>query len=116
AVRRQPRAHTGLWGQRAGPAPSGATIFVGGNPALKPAPKVETGLVIRRSEGSQEGLPGFPPRAAVNLPPGFVGSFEGSPAGGESYARLNEGPLIRARGKHALSTFSIDVDTASYAN
>lgn len=35
---------------------------------------------------------------------------------GESYASLVENPFIRPAGTQALSTFSIDVDTASYSN
>ena len=37
-------------------------------------------------------------------------------ASAESYSRIQEGPLLKVRGRRALSTFSIDVDTASYAN
>jgi Ca-activated chloride channel family protein len=38
----------------------------------------------------------------------------GSP--GDQYARINENPFVKAVGGDAVSTFSIDVDTASYAN
>ncbi|TWT42741.1 YfbK domain-containing protein [Botrimarina hoheduenensis] len=37
-------------------------------------------------------------------------------AGGDRYAAINENPFVLAQGAEALSTFSIDVDTASYAN
>jgi Ca-activated chloride channel family protein len=37
----------------------------------------------------------------------------GSP--GDQYARINENPFVKAVGGDAVSTFSIDVDTASYA-
>jgi Ca-activated chloride channel family protein len=35
---------------------------------------------------------------------------------GDQYTRIVENPFIKAEGAHAVSTFSIDVDTASYAN
>ena len=35
---------------------------------------------------------------------------------GDKYTRIDENPFIRAEGGNAVSTFSIDVDTASYAN
>jgi secreted protein with Ig-like and vWFA domain len=35
---------------------------------------------------------------------------------GDQYARIVENPFIKAEGGAAVSTFSIDVDTASYAN
>jgi len=35
---------------------------------------------------------------------------------GDQYTRIYENPFIEAQGEHAVSTFSIDVDTASYAN
>jgi Ca-activated chloride channel family protein len=35
---------------------------------------------------------------------------------GDQYTRIFENPLIKAEGGAAVSTFSIDVDTASYAN
>ncbi len=35
---------------------------------------------------------------------------------GDQYTRINENPFIEAQGGNAVSTFSIDVDTASYAN
>ena len=35
---------------------------------------------------------------------------------GDKYARIVENPFIKAEGGAAVSTFSIDVDTASYAN
>jgi Ca-activated chloride channel family protein len=36
--------------------------------------------------------------------------------GGDQYSRITENPFIPAIGGNAVSTFSIDVDTASYAN
>jgi secreted protein with Ig-like and vWFA domain len=35
---------------------------------------------------------------------------------GDQYTRIYENPFITAKGENAVSTFSIDVDTASYAN
>ncbi|MCG8450527.1 MAG: von Willebrand factor type A domain-containing protein [Pirellulales bacterium] len=35
---------------------------------------------------------------------------------GDQYTRIYENPFIEAEGERAVSTFSIDVDTASYAN
>jgi secreted protein with Ig-like and vWFA domain len=40
----------------------------------------------------------------------------GSALPGDQYARIFENPFIKAEGGNAVSTFSIDVDTASYAN
>ena len=37
-------------------------------------------------------------------------------ASGDQYTRIYENPFIAAEGEQAVSTFSIDVDTASYAN
>src|SRR5262245_53351052 len=37
------------------------------------------------------------------------------PTGGDSYDRVHENPFLEAR-DNPLSTFSVDVDTASYAN
>jgi Ca-activated chloride channel family protein len=43
-----------------------------------------------------------------------LGTGPGTP--GDQYTRINENPFIQAAGGDAVSTFSIDVDTASYAN
>jgi Ca-activated chloride channel family protein len=48
------------------------------------------------------------------LVPGAQG--EGPDLPGDQYTRIYENPFIEARGEQAVSTFSIDVDTASYAN
>jgi Ca-activated chloride channel family protein len=53
---------------------------------------VDAGLVPATAEGTGPGLPG------------------------DQYARIFENPFIKAEGGNAVSTFSIDVDTASYAN
>jgi Ca-activated chloride channel family protein len=45
---------------------------------------------------------------------GTAGKFE-ERAGGESYARIDENPFLDAS-RAPLSTFSVDVDTASYSN
>jgi len=41
---------------------------------------------------------------------------QGPGAGGDKYTAIHENPFVATRGEGALSTFSIDVDTASYAN
>lgn len=41
---------------------------------------------------------------------------EHSKASRDRYARIHENPFVKAEGEKAVSTFSIDVDTASYAN
>ena len=46
--------------------------------------------------------------------PKHMMQFGGGPA--EQYAPITENPFVTATGAKALSTFSIDVDTASYAN
>jgi Ca-activated chloride channel family protein len=40
----------------------------------------------------------------------------GPGVGGDQYTRINENPFVRAVGGDAVSTFSVDVDTASYSN
>ncbi len=40
----------------------------------------------------------------------------GPGASGDKYERIHENPFVPAIGEEAISTFSIDVDTASYAN
>ena len=40
----------------------------------------------------------------------------GPELGGDKYDRIHENPFIAAKGTEAVSTFSIDVDTASYSN
>lgn len=53
----------------------------------------------------------------------YLGGFNQNPqqgtgpgTSGDQYTRINENPFIKAEGANAVSTFSIDVDTASYAN
>jgi len=41
---------------------------------------------------------------------------QGPDNSGDQYTRIYENPFIEAQGEKAVSTFSIDVDTASYAN
>lgn len=41
---------------------------------------------------------------------------QGPDASGDKYTRIYENPFIPVKGEQAVSTFSIDVDTASYAN
>ncbi len=47
---------------------------------------------------------------------GIVAGGIGPGQGGDQYSRIVENPFIPAIGGNAVSTFSIDVDTASYAN
>ncbi|HEY3394301.1 MAG TPA: von Willebrand factor type A domain-containing protein, partial [Lacipirellulaceae bacterium] len=49
-----------------------------------------------------------------SLVPTAAGTGPGLP--GDQYTRIFENPFIKAEGANAVSTFSIDVDTASYAN
>ncbi len=41
---------------------------------------------------------------------------QGPDASGDQYTRIHENPFLAAAGEQAVSTFSIDVDTASYSN
>jgi Ca-activated chloride channel family protein len=57
----------------------------------------------------------------VHPVPGFVLPIDpqqgtGPGKSGDQYTRIYENPFITAKGGDAVSTFSIDVDTASYAN
>lgn len=45
-----------------------------------------------------------------------LGGYLADEPSGESYQEFRENPFIEVRGEAAVSTFSIDVDTASYAN
>ena len=53
-----------------------------------------------------------------NVPAGSQPVTDGRGPGnsGDQYTRIYENPFIEAQGEKAVSTFSIDVDTASYAN
>ena len=70
----------------------------------------------RRAEGAGGGLPSYaasappPPAAAPGYPP-----FSRPPFNTEAYDRIEDNQF-RLVTKEPLSTFSIDVDTASYAN
>ncbi|HJQ82154.1 MAG TPA: von Willebrand factor type A domain-containing protein [Lacipirellulaceae bacterium] len=58
----------------------------------------------------------------AQVPTGGYGGGALTPEGtgpglsGDQYTRIFENPFIKAEGGNAVSTFSIDVDTASYAN
>ncbi|MEQ8787785.1 MAG: VWA domain-containing protein [Pirellulaceae bacterium] len=73
------------------------------------------GLVVRGARGEQLARafhdgPGFPP-ADGELP------AEGErPGSAEAYDAIHENAFLPVRGESAVSTFSIDVDTASYSN
>lgn len=45
-----------------------------------------------------------------------AGQGRGSTRGGDQYTRIHENPFVVAEGTAAVSTFSVDVDTASYTN
>ncbi|MEM8944589.1 MAG: von Willebrand factor type A domain-containing protein [Planctomycetota bacterium] len=45
-----------------------------------------------------------------------LGKGRGADASGDKYARIHDNPFVKAIGEKAVSTFSIDVDTAAYAN
>ena len=45
-----------------------------------------------------------------------LGLGQGPELGGDKYTRIHENPFVIAKGTEAVSTFSIDVDTASYSN
>ena len=61
---------------------------------------------------------GFFGREFRNVPVGPQPDNQGQGPGnsGDQYTRIYENPFIEAKGENAVSTFSIDVDTASYAN
>jgi len=74
---------------------------------VKVAPRAVPGIIIEKGEEVRLGLNAAP--------------IEGRGAGhaGDRYARIEENPfraISAANTDHRLSTFSIDVDTASYAN
>ncbi|MCH8047648.1 MAG: VWA domain-containing protein [Planctomycetes bacterium] len=55
------------------------------------------------------------PRAFAAVPMPSAGQGQGPGQAGDRYATINDNPFLTTS-KHPLSTFSIDVDTASYAN
>ena len=61
---------------------------------------------------------GYYGRKFRNVPEELQEGAQGRGPGnsGDQYTRIYENPFIEAQGEHAVSTFSIDVDTASYAN
>jgi Ca-activated chloride channel homolog len=76
------------------------------------------GLPIGTDYGTSEGID---PRAfgtTAGMDGGLMGGMMGMAAGpgSEQYAPIVENAFIQVQGIDALSTFSIDVDTASYAN
>lgn len=63
--------------------------------------------------GLQPSIPGQPGQQWHGSPDG---EGTGPGASGDKYERIYENPFVPAIGGEAVSTFSIDVDTASYAN
>jgi Ca-activated chloride channel family protein len=61
----------------------------------------------RDPTGRRLAVPGLSSETAEGTGPGLSG---------DQYTRIIENPFIKAEGGNAVSTFSIDVDTASYAN
>jgi Ca-activated chloride channel family protein len=57
--------------------------------------------------GRRHDVPGFYKETAQGTGPGLSG---------DQYTRIVENPFIKSEGVNAVSTFSIDVDTASYSN
>ena len=85
-------------------------------------------MALRAQYGAQQSMGGMMGGMAAGM--GGMGMPQGSQPGGmmgmnvlgvppehntESYARIDDNPFIRAA-EEPLSTFSVDVDTASYAN
>lgn len=54
--------------------------------------------------------------AALQTPSSVLADGSGPQSRGDQYTRIYENPFVKAVGGNAVSTFSIDVDTASYAN
>ena len=79
----------------------------GGSESQACFPQVELRRMVR-----EDAFRGIPPSAVPAAPPGY---WTYSPHDTESYARIDDNPFLPVR-NHPLSTFSIDVDTASYAN
>ncbi|NUN50344.1 MAG: VWA domain-containing protein, partial [Candidatus Brocadiae bacterium] len=106
---RDPRKHLTSVAPRTGePVPHGDPTA---GPMPQPAKvKDALGLVERRALRLREGRP-------ANGFLGPVGGEDALPEGysAEEYASLQDNPFLRV-GQEPLSTFSIDVDTASYAN
>jgi Ca-activated chloride channel family protein len=96
-----------------GGPPANRGAFRPGMPGL-PGPVVTTGP---RLPGSS--LPGTPPGdlpPAESAPRGDVRDTEAEvPSPNDRYPQLHENSFIKVEGLNALSTFGVDVDTASYA-
>ena len=82
---------------------------VGQRTESAPSPTFRTGVGAGVGQGSGAGVGG----GAYFVAPGYPTRFPYP--GGESYAFVDENPFRRVSAE-PLSTFSIDVDTASYAN
>ncbi len=82
---------------------------------------VDAEMARRAAGGGPRGGPGTPPPPPPPPPPVYVGGrwIQGPPPGGrwntESYDHILDNPFLDAV-QNPLSTFSIDVDTASYSN
>jgi len=96
--------------------------------------KLAERMMSKSTSGGRGGQWGFPYRSQDSNRPFRQGSFDTEGAGfadrfgsdtsqgtgpgspGDQYTRIYENPFVKAVGGDAVSTFSIDVDTASYAN
>jgi Ca-activated chloride channel family protein len=72
-------------------------------------PYSQDNLGLRRLIQETEPIGGYGGRA-------LTAEGTGPGLSGDQYTRIFENPFIKAEGGNAVSTFSIDVDTASYAN
>src|SRR6266542_1977709 len=54
------------------------------------------------------------PAGAYTLPPSVPETAKPEPEGGDAFAKIEDNGFLSVK-QHPLSTFSIDVDTASYA-
>jgi len=80
-------------------------------------PAADAELRVRANNFTVDNLniaPGVSSRAP-GVPPTFDRTRPGLYNGAESYDRINDNPFLSV-GQNPLSTFSIDVDTASYSN
>jgi Ca-activated chloride channel family protein len=95
------------------PSPTGspspaATPPPPGNPGPQPAT-----IQLRGANSIAVGSPA--PNAATTLPTAAVHGWTSSVDNAESYERIRDNPFLRPR-DNPLSTFSVDVDRASYSN
>lgn len=98
-------------GPGGGGSPPGGGLATGGVPG-RPVPNDPRGPGTPGSPGEAPGQPQFEPVAHPDIPNRF-GATEAT--GNDRFKGLIENPFTKVEGLAALSTFGIDVDTASYA-